>query len=496
MLLSELLQRAGLDTAAPAHEIEIAGVTDSSGEVAPGWLFVAIPGVAVDGHGFIPEAVRKGAAAVLGSQDSPAGLDGTPYVRTAAPRRALALLLHAFHGFPMRDMLVVGITGTNGKSTTAYLVESILAAAGRKTGLVGTVEYRYGQVRDVAAHTTPHPLVLVRYASEMRQAGVDALVMEVSSHALTQDRVLGIPFRVGVLTNVTQDHFDYHQTREAYIEAKWTFFGEVLPRQPGGVAVFNLDDEVGRAFHHRYTGPALTYGCDPAAALRATGMESDPSGIRFTLAWENTSYDVRSQLCGDYNVANVLAALAAGVAAGVPMETVLAGVEDLAGVPGRFERVHAGAPFEIYVDFAHTPAALDHMLASARRLVGAGGRLLCIFGAGGNRDQSKRGPMGAAVARYADRAIITKDNCRLEDPARIAAALAAGIESVPQRRGTYDIILDRREAIRTLLAEARPGDLVMIAGKGHELYEYEAGEMRPWDDRREIREILRQLTGL
>jgi UDP-N-acetylmuramoyl-L-alanyl-D-glutamate--2,6-diaminopimelate ligase len=491
MRLGELFERVQLSVPASASEVAIADVTDQSSKVSPGSLFVAIAGVQVDGHAFIGDAVRNGAVAIIGSKERPPEAGRAVYIRIEQPRRVLALLLHAFHDFPMRDMLVVGVTGTNGKSTTAYLIEALLKAAGYRTGLIGTVENRFGAVREPAAHTTPHPQVLVNYAREMREAGINAVAMEVSSHALSQDRVYGVPFRVAVLTNVTQDHFDYHKTREAYVEAKWKFFGDVLPLQRDAVAVFNLDDEIGREFRRRYAGRAITCGLTAEAEVRARAIASDRTGISFTIETATGSFPVRSRLCGDYNVLNILAAVGSGLAVGIPLETAIQGVESLAGVPGRFEPIAAPAPFDVYVDFAHTPAALENMMAAARRMAGDG-RLLCVFGAGGERDSTKREPMGAAVARYADRAIITKDNSRREDPRGIAAQLAAGIESVTARRCPYDIILDRAGAIRTILQEAQPGDLVMLAGKGHELFEFEEGEMRPWDDRQFVRETIKE----
>jgi UDP-N-acetylmuramoyl-L-alanyl-D-glutamate--2,6-diaminopimelate ligase len=494
MRLSDLLRRAQLDITVPASDVEITGVTDRSSQTVPGSIFVAIEGVSVDGHTFIGEAVRNGAVAIIGSQERPGKINGAVYLRVGQTRRALARLLHAFHGFPMRDMFVVGITGTNGKSTTAYLVEAVLKAAGRRTGLIGTIEYRYGSGRDMAPHTTPHPAVLIEYGRQMRQAGLNALVMEVSSHALVQDRVEWIPFRVGVLTNVTHDHFDFHGTREAYIEAKWRLFGHLLPQSPDAVAVFNLDDPVGEQFHRRYQGRVVTYGTASSANVRPTAVESDRSGIRLSLDAAGESCSIKSNLCGDYNVANILAAAAAGIAAESPIEAIVAGVESLKGVPGRFERVEAGTPFDVYVDFAHTADALEHVLLSAKRLVSGGGRLICVFGAGGDRDPTKRGPMGSAVARHADWAIITKDNSRTEDPNRIAAALVSGIERVTPH-GPYEVILDRREAIRTALSEARPGDVVVVAGKGHEMYECEGNELRPWDDRQVVRDLLGELRS-
>jgi len=493
MRLNELLRRAQLDVTVPATDIEVSAVTDRSKEVVPGSVFVAIEGVAADGHAFISEAIRRGASVIIGSKEKPTQTDSAFYLRVAEPRRALARLLHAFHDRPMGDMLVVGITGTNGKSTTAYLTESVLSSAGRRPGLLGTIEYRYGSGSDPAAHTTPHPAILIRYVLEMRRAGLDALVMEVSSHALVQERVECIPFRVAVLTNVTHDHFDFHGTREAYIEAKWRLFGEFLPANPDSVAVFNLDDPVGVKFHRRYGGRAVTYGTNPSADVRPLAVESDRSGIRLRLGVPGGSCSVKSHLCGDYNVANILAAVAVGMAAELPLDAIVAGIAKVQGVLGRFERVETNAPFDIYVDFAHTPDALDRVLASAKRLVGRG-RLICVFGAGGDRDPTKRQSMGAAVARHADRAIITKDNSRLEEPNRIAAALASGIERVTPHC-PYDILLDRREAIRRALSEAQPGDVVFIAGKGHELYENEGGQLHPWDDRKIVREVLNEIMN-
>lgn len=493
MRLCDLILRSGLDVTLPFHDVDITAVTDRSSNAIPGSLFVAVEGVAVNGHNYIQEAVDRGAVAVIGGKEWPADTGSAIYIRCGHTRRALARLLHAFSDFPMNDMLVVGITGTNGKSTTAYLVESILAAAGYNAGLIGTIEYRYGGESDIAAQTTPHPAVLVEYANRMRRAGVNALAMEVSSHALVQERVEGVPFRVAVLTNVTQDHFDFHGTHEAYIDAKWRMFGELLTRLHNGVAVFNLDDQVGVSFHERYPGRALTYGRHPKADVRPLAVESDREGTRVRVEIQGESYWLRSRLCGDYNVANLLAATAVGIAVELPADAIVAGAESLPGVPGRFERIEVDAPFDVYIDFAHTPDALEHVLTSARRLLPDPGRLICVFGAGGDRDTTKRKPMGAAVARHADRAIIAKDNCRTEPPQQIAAALAAGIESVEGAKCRYDIILDRGDAIRTALSEARPGDIVLLAGKGHELYENEGGELRPWDDRQVVRESL---TGL
>lgn len=494
MLLNDLITQALPGSDAIPKEVEINGVTDRSNQVERGSLFVAIPGVSVDGHRYIGDAVANGAVAVVGSQANPDGLGSTVYVRVKEPRRALARLLHAFHGFPLREMDVFGVTGTNGKSTTTYLIESILRAAGKRPGLIGTIEYRFGATRDMAAQTTPHPAVLMGYIDEMKCEGVNTLVMEVSSHALVQDRVEAVPFRVATLTNITHEHFDYHGTHEAYVEAKWKLFGEHLTASPNGVAVLNLDDPAGADFYGRFQGEALSYGFASESDVRASGVQSDDGGIRFTLESPKGSVSVRSPLAGDYNVSNILAAAASGLAAEIPIEAVATGIENMRGVPGRFERLKTAAPFEIYLDFAHTPDALDRVLASARRLAGRG-RLLCVFGAGGDRDPSKRGPMGAAVARHADRAIITKDNSRFEDPKRITAMLAEGMDSVADSQCRYDVILDRGEAIRTILGEAQPGDLVFIAGKGHELYENERGELRPWDDREVVQEVLGKLSG-
>jgi len=496
--LSELILKAKLDITLPFEDVEITAVTDHSSKVIPGSLFVAIEGVAADGHAFMSEAVRNGAVAIIGSQHRSPKSNSAIYLHTSNPRRALARLLHAFHDFPMRGFLVIGVTGTTGKSTTVHLVEAILAAGGRRPGLIGTIEYHYGAGSDPAAHTTPHPAVLVEYALDMRRAGLDALAIEVSSHALVQERVECVPFRVAVLTNIGHDHLDFHQTRESYIEAKWKFFGEVLPRALGeiessrGVAVFNLDDAVGAEFHRRYKGEALTYGRHSDADVRPLQIESDRGGIRIEIAFRGQHCTARSRLCGDFNVANILAAAAAGLAAGFPLTSIAMGIESVSGVRGRFERVQTDAPFDIYVDFAHQPESLDRLLASAKQLA-AGGRLFCVFGAGGDRDPTKREPMSEAVARWADRAIITKDNSRSEDPRKITSALAKGMERAASPRCHYDVILDRREAIRTALSEARLGDLVVIAGKGHELYEHEGNELRPWDDRQVARELWIEL---
>jgi len=480
--------------------VEIRGLTDDSRRVSAGSCFVAVRGLRVDGHRFIPQAVDRGAAAVVAEPPDP--LPGREVGRILVPdtRRALPRLADAYFGHPSRALTVVGITGTNGKTTTSYLVEALLRARGLVTGVVGTIQYVIRDIVREAGQTTPDALELQGLLAEMLAAGVEGVAMEVSSHALELRRADGIALDVAVFTNLTQDHLDFHGTMEAYARAKARLFFELLPEggKPGAAAVLNGDDPIGAtwaaALRERRDARVLTFGLGGAGGAHAVvprAWESSLEGISLEAATPAGPVSVRSTLIGEHNVMNLLAAVAAGVALGLAPEAIGLALGEVRAVPGRFERVDAGQDFLVVVDYAHTPDALRRVLETARRLTS--GRLGVVFGAGGDRDRGKRPVMGRIAAALADRVWLTSDNPRSEAPAAIIAEIAAGV--VPPPAEGYTEHPDRHEAIRQALAWARAGDTVVIAGKGHETYQIIAGQTFPFDDRLVARQILIETRG-
>ncbi len=474
---------------------EVRGLTDDSRRVTDGVCFVAVRGLRADGHRFIPQAVGRGARAVVAEPPDP--LPGRPVGRILVPdsRWALPRLADAYFGHPSRALTVVGITGTNGKTTTAYLVEALLRARGLETGVVGTIQYVVRGVGREAGQTTPEALELQGLLAEMVAAGVGGVAMEVSSHALALRRVDGVAFDVAIFTNLTQDHLDFHGTMERYAEAKGRLVFELLGEggKPGATAILNGDDPWGARWARELGGRGivrvLTFGLGPGHAVRARAYESGLTGIRLQAETPAGPLALASPLIGEHNVMNLLGAAAAGVALGLEpraIATALAGVE---AVPGRFERVETGQDFLVVVDYAHTPDALRRVLETARRLTP--GRLGVVFGAGGDRDRGKRPIMGRLAAELADRVWLTSDNPRSEDPSAIIAEISVGV--VPPPPGGYTNHPDRREAIRDALAWGRAGDTLVIAGKGHETYQIVAGQVLPFDDRQVAREILSEM---
>src|SRR5215217_5669357 len=454
MTLREVLGAAARD----APPVEVTGLAYDNRLVAPGTLFFCVSGFTRDGHDFAPDAVARGAAALV-----------------VDVRAAMAPAAAAFHGDPTADLCAVGITGTNGKTTTAFLIRGLLEAAGRRTGLVGTVSAVVGGEERAMVRTTPEAIDLQRMFAEMRDAGDEAVVMEVSSHALQLHRADAIHWAVAIFTNLTQDHLDFHPTMEDYFAAKRRLF-ESDPE----VAVINVDDPYGARLA-REVPDAITIGIDaPAARLRATGIESDATGSSFTV----DGLALRAPLPGRFNVLNALGAVAAVRALGVDDAAIAAALPHVARVPGRFEPVDEGQPFAVLVDYAHTPDSLDNVLRAARGL--ARGRLIVVFGAGGDRDRAKRPLMGGIASELADRVIVTTDNPRREDPSEIASEVAAGA------RHAVEIELDRRRAIEQAIEDARPGDVVVIAGKGADVEQEVGGRRVPFDDRVVAREALRR----
>ncbi|NLT07024.1 MAG: UDP-N-acetylmuramoyl-L-alanyl-D-glutamate--2,6-diaminopimelate ligase [Solirubrobacterales bacterium] len=462
-----------------APEVDISGLAYSSGSVSAGTLFFCVPGFRADGHDFAPDAVARGAAALV--CERPLGL-GVPEVVVDDVRAAMGPAAARFHGDPTAELRVVGITGTNGKTTTAFLVRDVLEAAGLRTGLIGTVKRIVGGAEEPVVHTTPEAIDLQATFRRMADAGDRAAVIEVSSHALELGRAAGIRFATRAFTNLTQDHLDFHSDMEAYYLAKRRLF------DAPGPAVVNLDDAYGRRLAGELDG-ATGYGIDSAdAAYRAREIAFDVAGARFVADTPDGPVDVVTRLPGLFNVSNALCALAVAGTLGVDGPTAAAALAEAGRVPGRLEPIEEGQPFGVFVDFAHTPDSLDNVLAAARELTR--GRLHVVFGAGGDRDRAKRPLMGEAAAARADRVIVTSDNPRSEDPEAIVAEVVAGAGPDVEREP------DRRRAIALAVETAAPGDVVVIAGKGHEQgQEFENGRKEPFDDREVARAALRALAG-
>lgn len=485
--LPDLVTRGGLTPREPVPPVRITALTDDSREVVAGGCFVAVRGTGFDGHRFIDAAAVAGAVAVVTDQDVelPRGM---VEVRVADSREALARLAAVFHGVSGQTAAspcLIGITGTNGKTTVSWLLRSILRAAGQKAALFGTVEYDLVSRRLSAPLTTPSPLTLARHLAEARDAGATHAVIEVSSHALDQRRCDGLTFAAGVFTNLSGDHLDYHGTMEAYAAAKCRLF-ELL--SPDGSAVVNADDAVGASLLDRLDSRRISFGLDGGEAdVSASILEMGVRGTRIALRGCSFEATFSLPLIGQHNVHNALAAAATAEAIGIAPDAIRDGLEGVTDVPGRLQRVEpVGWPFSVLVDYAHTDAALANVLAAVRPVTK--GRLICVFGCGGDRDRSKRPRMAAAVGRVADLAVVTSDNPRSETPERIIDEIMPGFDAasncVVERQA------DRRRAIETAIAMAAPGDAVLIAGKGHEDYQLVGDDVLAFDDAEEARRCL------
>jgi UDP-N-acetylmuramoyl-L-alanyl-D-glutamate--2,6-diaminopimelate ligase len=481
MTFQQLLQ--GAEVLSQSGNPGVAGVEYDSRRVRAGTLFVAMKGESSDGNRFIDQAIAAGAVAIVTDSPSEVPRPGVAWAQVVHGRRALARLSANFYKRPAERIANTGITGTNGKSTTAFLIESILQAAGRKTALVGTIEYHVAGKILPAPHTTPESLELNRLLADGLGQGVTEAVMEASSHALEQQRTFGIPFDVAVFTNLTRDHLDYHGTMQEYFRAKQVLF-EGCGTEPPRAAVLNIDDEYGRQLFKlskKKSAVSLSYGF-ASGDFHAEAVEITPRGTRFQMATPSGKVAMWSPLIGNVNVYNVLAASAAGYARDCPAEAIAQGIFNLTSVPGRFERVDCGQPFTVVVDYAHTDDALRNLTALARDFVthaGLKGKVITLFGCGGDRDRAKRPMMGEAAGKGSDFVVLTSDNPRSEDPLAIMNDAVVGL----QKSGVkYSMEPDRRKAIAFALRQAAAGDIVLLAGKGHEKVQTTKEGTIPFDD--------------
>lgn len=484
MTLQDLLK---LLPSAPhdAGTAQVLGVTEDSRRVKPGMVFVAMPGDHHDGHEFAGKAVEAGAAAVLGNRADLTEWNGVPYVPVEHPRRALGVLAHALAGDPSRHLTVIGITGTNGKSSTVLMIQRILQFAGRSAACFGTLGYEIAGEHIPAPHTTPFGEDLAAMFQRAREAGESHVVMEVSSHSLEQERVAGIHFTVGAFTNLTQDHLDFHKDMDSYRRAKLRLFERIEGDRC--FTVVNHEDPSAPAFVQASRVPCYTHGTGGDCRADAVSMDGRMTAFTARTPWGDAACTMR--LLGHHNVSNALCAIAVCGGLGIPVPRIAGGLASLERVRGRFEHVENDHGFQVVVDYAHTDDGLRNVLKAARGI--CQGKVIVVFGCGGDRDKGKRPKMGAVAAELADYAFVTSDNPRTEDPDRIILDIEVGLQHAGQRKyDDYQLITDRTEAIRAAIRMAKPGDLVLIAGKGHEDYQILGTTRIHYDDREVAQQIL------
>jgi UDP-N-acetylmuramoyl-L-alanyl-D-glutamate--2,6-diaminopimelate ligase len=471
-------------------DVTIESVTADSRRVQAGSLFVALRGYTVDGHDYVRGAVEAGASAVL-VEEVIEGL-AAPQVVVRDTRAAIAVLASVFYGHPSKKMKVIGVTGTNGKTTTTHLIDRVLQDAGHKTGLIGTIKGRIGDREFEVANTTPEALDMQGYFKEMHDLGTEYPIMEVSSHALELKRVAGIEYRTAVFTNLSQDHLDYHGSMEEYRAAKGKFFsrlGNTYESDPSRVkvAILNADDPASAYYESLTTAQVLTYGIDNDADVRAAAVKIEAQGVSFTVESYAGRETFALQMTGKFSVYNALAAMTVALVEGVSLAQIKSSLESISGVDGRFERVQAGQEFAVIVDYSHTPDSLENALQTVREF--AKGKVWCLVGCGGDRDRTKRPLMAAIAAQYADLAVITSDNPRTEDPEAILDDMEAGLADVPKEGWLR--ITDRAEAIRYAVERAAADDVILIAGKGHETYQIIGKTKHHFDDREVAAKAIR-----
>jgi UDP-N-acetylmuramoyl-L-alanyl-D-glutamate--2,6-diaminopimelate ligase len=483
----------------PNRDVEVSDIAHDSRKVKPGSLFVAVRGFHSDGHRFISQAVQRGAGAVVAErEDEAAAAAGIPQIIVKDTRESLALLSAAFFGRPSERLSLIGVTGTNGKTTTTYLVKSIIEAAGQTAGLIGTIDYRIGNKIYPAPNTTPESLELQRLLDEMAGRGAAYCVMEVSSHALELGRTLGCTFRTAAFTNLTQDHLDFHETMDAYFHAKLRLFAELAGGQR---AVVNLDDPRAAEIIRHTKAEVITTGMTGRSAVHPAGaIRHDLRGLAFEAATPLGTIQIKSPLVGRHNIHNILTAVGIAVTLGFSKDEIAHGIGGMKAVPGRLEKIDEGQSFGVVVDYAHTEDALVRLLEAARELTA--NRIITVFGCGGDRDRTKRPKMGAAALQGSDVVIVTSDNPRTESPLHIIKEIEAGMKQATTKgfsdarvsRQTepvpYHVVPDRQQAIASAIAMARPGDVVVLAGKGHEDYQIIGDTKFHFDDRETAREEI------
>ncbi|HKN86931.1 MAG TPA: UDP-N-acetylmuramoyl-L-alanyl-D-glutamate--2,6-diaminopimelate ligase [Nitrospiraceae bacterium] len=476
--------------------IHITSLADDSRQITPGTLFVAVKGERADGHAYVHQAVAAGAAALVVQDAAVVRDQPVPTIAVRDSRRALGLLAARLLNDPSMHLRMIGVTGTNGKTTTTYLVKALLESAKRHVGLIGTVSYEIGSERIDASHTTPGAVELQQLLARMVEAGMDAVAMEVSSHALAMERTSGCEYDTAVFTNLTQDHLDYHRTMEEYFKSKLRLFtGLTTTGKKSGRkrAIVNADDPWASRITQACPVPVWTYSIREASDIRAHDVRLSVNGTTFRAVTPNGDCQIDSLLIGEHNVSNALAAIGVGLNEGLSLDIIREGIRAVRNVPGRFERVEAGQDFTIVVDYAHTEDALVRLLTAAHAL--KTGRIITVFGCGGDRDRGKRPKMGRAATKHSDVVILTSDNPRTEDPMAILQEVEAGVrDALEAGRVRYEMIPDRRTAIETAVREAKRGDMVLIAGKGHEDYQIIGKQKFHFDDREVAREAVGKLV--
>lgn len=500
-LFSKLLDGIDIMDRIGNLDIPIEGVTDDSREVKDGYVFACMPAVyeseyarwtySTDGHDYIPAAIKNGAVAILSQRPFQPGwaADRVTFVQVQDTRYALAKVAARFYGNPSSKLMVVGITGTNGKTSTVYLTRSVLAAANLKTAIFGTIVQRVSGSDMPAGMTTPEAHKLQKMLSDAVAEGLDSVVMEVSSHALELKRPDGIEFDVAVFTNLTQDHLDFHRDMGGYLAAKMRLFSDLTKRNKKTSAIINVDDPAGKRIIQETSAEVITYAVQREADLRILDFQSSVEGLVFRASIRgDRELEVKLQLSGEYNLYNALAALGVGLSQGLEPDVIKSGLESVNLVPGRFERVDCGQDYTVVVDYAHTPDALERVLQTARKITK--GRLITVFGCGGDRDKTKRPLMGRVATTLSDYSIITSDNPRTEDPMEIVLQIQAGINSSLPDGGRYELLPDRRSAIQKAIEMAEKGDVIVIAGKGHENYQILKDRRIHFDDREVAREFI------